>query len=213
VEHPVNPVPTTTAHAVNLNSFERITAILPIPCLFVIPTVRADPARDQNRVPAAQPPNAPPFVALPPQPKIPHPDNNAARLTATTASRTRRHSNPSTFTFTIAHLCEHKTFSERPRLPRDISSTVWRSNLSRYHSAFAPRICACPNSPSARRRAQPPVWPVSRPGRFVTIVDFLGGPRAAFIGYIQRARCGCILHFSITEVKAWNSCNTGSSRG
>jgi hypothetical protein len=89
-EHPASPAPQTTAHAVNLNNPERITAILPNPaCLFYR---RPDDHRAaQNRIPAPQPPKKPPFDAAPPQPKMPHPDNIAASPSATTAMRARRH--------------------------------------------------------------------------------------------------------------------------
>jgi hypothetical protein len=44
----------------------------------------------QNRMPAPHPPKAPPFVALPAQPKIPQPATSAATPNATTANRRRR---------------------------------------------------------------------------------------------------------------------------
>ncbi|CAH2799497.1 MAG: hypothetical protein CBCREVIR_1992 [Candidatus Burkholderia crenata] len=44
----------------------------------------------QNRMPAAHPPKAPPFVALPAQPKIPQPLTSTATPTATAANFRRR---------------------------------------------------------------------------------------------------------------------------
>jgi hypothetical protein len=44
----------------------------------------------QNRMPAPHPPKAPPFVALPPQPKIPQPLTSAATPTAIAANFRRR---------------------------------------------------------------------------------------------------------------------------
>jgi hypothetical protein len=44
----------------------------------------------QNRMPAPHPPKAPPFVALPAQPKIPQPASNAVIPSTATASLRRR---------------------------------------------------------------------------------------------------------------------------
>jgi hypothetical protein len=44
----------------------------------------------QNRMPAPHPPKAAPFVALPPQPKIPHPESSVAIPRATTPWPRRR---------------------------------------------------------------------------------------------------------------------------
>ena len=48
-EQPARPAPQTTAHAVNLNIPERITAMLPIPCLFVLPTSRRSMRHSETR--------------------------------------------------------------------------------------------------------------------------------------------------------------------
>jgi hypothetical protein len=63
--------------------------MLPFPDFLLIDLVRLA-SRIQNRMPAPQPPRNPPFVAAPPQPKIPHPPSNAAMPSASAPMPIRR---------------------------------------------------------------------------------------------------------------------------
>jgi hypothetical protein len=73
----------------------------------------------QKRMPAPHPPKAPPFVALPAQPKIPQPASSAVTPSTATASLRRRqlHAAPAVFlarsniSYHLANLRQHKTFN------------------------------------------------------------------------------------------------------
>jgi hypothetical protein len=58
-------------------------------------------------------------------------------------------------------------------------------------------MCACPNTPARADAILSAAWPIGRKIALLTMLDIYRHPWSVRIGYILRARCGCILHFSI----------------
>jgi hypothetical protein len=81
----------------------------------------------------------------------------------------------STASFTPDNPCEHKTFNDESHFQAPIFPTLWRSNLSRYHTRSALRICACPNNDGFAARSQGAIlaasWPIGRAIDVLTMLD------------------------------------------